>query len=583
MKLLNKFLVASAAALTLAGMTACSDDEPELKHFDSKDVDFTYNVDGEEYTLDYYVVSNVKFNNTSSKTGSVHWDFGDGTESTESSPVHKYVKAGTYDVTLTIDGVGSTQHPILIYDIVPILTVAEQSTDIVENNNTTLSFNLELPNPENLKVRYEWKFPEGTMDEDGNELTTFTGYSDANGNIEYPGKVKFRNIGSQKVEISSWFDLDGENRRLEDTYLNVQVGCAEPAATIYYAQRGGNIKALKIVDTSTLPKGTKVMPFDMGVSAGQTVMNLVYADVNETDGDGNPVQNGYIYILDAGKQYYYINDESGLMGDGMINVMRPDGTGVNTVITNVGGNAFSDPFLGWADNQNLYYTDRNTGFSSIELTARSAVQGKTLNGSTYQRDSYIVQNNLIPYYGRGIAYGAISTGLYRDSKNVWWWAKNYSGTGIYRFKNTDIYKTQKEAEAAKLPYAIVCYNAKIRSFAVDETRGNLFMWRLDGTPGFYHYALPGDQEGSPAQLGSVAMDADPVNTTDAEGLCTTQMAVDQETGLVYFCFRPTATDGSKMAAGITYYDPATKKMTHYGDANDLGMGICINPHKTKLF
>lgn len=585
MKFLNKFILASAAVLSLT-TAGCSDDVPDYNHYESKDVDFTYNVDGDEYTLDYYVVSHVKFNNTSSKSGSVHWDFGDGETSTDPNPVHKFAKAGIYRVTLTVDGVGSQTYPILIYDIVPVLSVAEQSTEVIEFNNTTLSFNLELPNPENLRVRYEWRFPEGTVDENGNKLETFTGYSDSEGNIDYPGKVKFSNIGSQRVEISSWFDLDGENRRLEDTYLNVQVGLSTPAPTLYYAQRGGTIKAYKLVDPSTLPQGTKILPYDMGVSAGQTVMELQYADVKGVDEEGNTTTTGWIYILDAGKQYYYINDENGVLGDGYINAMRTDGSGVNTVITNVGGPAFSDPYQGCVAGEYLYYTDRNTGFSRVGLTTRGAVQGKTQQGSTFLRDDYVVKNELIPFYGRPLAYGAINTSLQRDSKGVWWWAKIYNGPAIYRFKDTDIYKTQDEAAAVPLPYPVLLSGAKPRALALDEKRNAMYVWRTDGTPGFYEYTLPGATETIPIEnRGNVciAMDADPVNTTDSEGLFTTQLAVDNETGYVYFAFRPTATDSSKIPAGIVYYNPTTKKCVHYGEGNDLGTGVCINPNKTKLF
>ena len=581
MKKLNKLALLGVSALAM-GMVSCGDDVAKEQHFPNADVDFNYNVDGDQYTLDYYVVSTIKFNNTSSKTGSIHWDFGDGTTSNEPNPLHKYAEAGIYDVTLTIDGIGSKTCPILIYDIVPNLSVESQSTEIVEFNNTTLTFNLELPNPENLKVKYVWSFPEGTEDENGNPVTTFTGYADENGNVEYPAPVRFKNLGSQKVEISTWFDVDGENRRLEDTYLNVQVGTNEPAATLYYAQRGGNIKALKLIDPAKLPAGTKVLPYDMGVNAGSTVMNLVYADVDTKDEDGNPIKEGWIYILDAGKQYYYINDEEGNLGDGYINAMRPDGTGVNTVITNVGGPAFNDPFQGYATGGYLYYTDRNTGISRIDLKARGEVQGKN---SSNNRDSYFVQNNLIPYYGRGIAFGAVHVALLKDSKGVWWWPKNYSGNGIYRFKDSDIYTTQKDAETKPLPYPVIMSGIKLRSFTIDEKRNAMYLWRLGSKPGFAHYALPGNNDaGVEANtIAMIDMDADPINTTADEGVYTCQLALDQETGRVYFCWRPTATDSSNIPAGIVYYDPDTKKCVHYGDTNDLGMGICINPNKTKLF
>ena len=79
------------------------------------------------------------------------------------------------------------------------------------------------------------------------------------------------------------------------------------------------------------------------------------------------------------------------------------------------------------------------------------------------------------------------------------------------------------------------------------------------------------------------MDCAPENTTGIEGLYVTQMAVDQETGKVYFCYRPLAGDTSGVKAGIVCFDPETGKLSNYGDTSDLGTGIVINPNKTKLF
>ena len=584
MKFLN-IIAPLAAGLVALGAVSCSDDTPEYTHYPSKDVDFTYNVDGDEYTLDYYVVSSVRFNNTSSKSGAVTWDFGDGTTSNEPNPVHKYAKAGNYQVTLTVDGVGSRTYPIMIYDIVPTLSVAEQSTEIVEFNNTTLSFNLELPNPEDLKVRYEWRFPEGTTTADGKPLTSFTGFSE-NGTVDYPGDVRFSNIGSQRIEISTWFDVDGENRRLEDIYLNVQVGCSEPAPTLYYAQRSGNIKALKLVDLTKLPKGTKVFPYDMGVSAGSTVLNLAYADVDGFDEEGNAVKQGWIYIADAGKQYTYINDLDGISGDGYINAMRTDGTGVNTVITNVGGPAFCDPFRTCVSNGYLYYSDRNQGISRTELTTRGGVIGTAKSGDTYLRTDYTMKANLIPYYNKGIAYGAVPVSIERDSKGMWWEAFGFNGYGIVRYKDSDIYKTQAEADKAQVPYPIVGAGLDFRAMTIDEARSAIYIWNAAaGKEGFYARPLPNEAEvindmGTTAFL---AMEADPINTTGSESVNTCQFALDKETGRVYFCWRPTGTDTSGVPVGIVYYDPATKKIVHYSESADQGLGICINPNKTKLF
>ncbi|RMF03377.1 MAG: PKD domain-containing protein [Bacteroidetes bacterium] len=42
----------------------------------------------------------VRFDNHSEKASSYEWDFGDGTQSTEREPTHRYASSGTYTVTL---------------------------------------------------------------------------------------------------------------------------------------------------------------------------------------------------------------------------------------------------------------------------------------------------------------------------------------------------------------------------------------------------------------------------------------------------------------------------------------------------
>ena len=563
-------------AIMMLAVTSCVDKEPNYGNFPSKDVDFTYQVDGDEYALDFYVVSTVQFTNTSSKSGNVTWDFGDGQTSNEANPKHKYEKAGVYTVTLTVDGVGSKSSPLMIYDIAPVLSVTSQTEPVVVINDVQVNLGIELPNPENLICKYVWKFPEGTKTADGTELTEFVGYSHEDGTIDNPGALSFKNIGSQKIELQTWFDVNGENRRLEDSYVNVQVGTPDPCPTIYYAELGGNIKAYKLVDMSKLPKGTKNLPFDMGVNSGNMPTQLVFA-TEKTDAGA---EQDNVYILDCGKQYYYVNDEDNTLGDGKITVMAADGSNVNVMITNVGGQAFNDPFQGCTDGTYLYYTDRNTGIRQIPLSTRGARES-TIYSSTA---GYFVVNNQLAYYGQGIAYGAIHTGLYIDKSGMFWWAKNYSGNGIYRFKTSDIGKT---GAGVKIPHPIVLETTQPRAFTLDEELGKLYVWMTKGnTPGvgFCEYDIPAaDQtvEGSNYNK-FINMEADPINSTADEGVFTTQFAVDPTTHYVYFGFRALPSDKT-YTTGLMYYDPATKTVHKYMDNNDKILGVCINPRKTALF
>lgn len=563
-------------AIMMLAVTSCVDKEPNYGNFPSKDVDFTYQVDGDEYALDFYVVSTVQFTNTSSKSGNVTWDFGDGQTSNEANPKHKYEKAGIYTVTLTVDGVGSKSSPLMIYDIAPVLSVTSQTEPVVVINDVQVNLGIELPNPEKLICKYVWKFPEGTKTADGTELTEFVGYSHEDGTIDNPGALSFKNIGSQKIELQTWFDVNGENRRLEDSYVNVQVGTSDPCPTIYYAELGGNIKAYKLVDMSKLPKGTKNLPFDMGVNSGNMPTQLVFA-TEKTDAGA---EQDNVYILDCGKQYYYVNDENNTLGDGKITVMAADGSNVNVMITNVGGQAFNDPFQGCTDGTYLYYTDRNTGIRQIPLSTRGARES-TIYSST---DGYFVVNNQLAYYQQGIAYGAIHTGLYIDKSGMFWWGKNYSGNGIYRFKTSDIGKT---GAGVKIPHPIVLETTQPRAFTLDEELGKLYVWMTKGnTPGvgFCEYDIPAaDQtvEGSNYNK-FINMEADPINSTADEGVFTTQFAVDPTTHYVYFGFRALPSDKT-YTTGLMYYDPATKTVHKYMDNNDKILGVCINPRKTALF
>ena len=566
-------------ALVALLAVSCVDKTPDYDNFPTRDVDFTYRVDDDRYGLDFYVVSTVEFTNTSSKSGAVSWDFGDGTSSTDMNPSHKYAKAGVYQVTLTVDGVGSRTYPLLIYDIAPVLSVVEQSATPVVINDVDVKLDIELPNPENLTCKYMWTFPEGTRDAEGNLISTFEGYSHADGTIDNPGKLTFSNIGSQKITLQTWFDINGENRRLEDSYVNVQVGSSIPAPTLYYATQGGNIKAVKLVDLSQLPAGTKNLPFDMGVSSGNMPTTLVFA-TEKTVTESDVIEQDNVYILDCGKQYYYINDEAGNLGDGKITVMSADGQTTNVMVTNVGGPAFNDPFQGCTDGTTLYYTDRNTGIRTLPLTAR----GETEQTNYTSTAGYFVINNQLSYYGQGIAYGAIHTGLYLDRTGMFWWGKNYSGNGIYRFRPSDIGKT---GTGVPIPHPIVLETTQPRGFTLDEDLGYLYVWMTKGTTpgvGFTQYAIPAENATVTYDkyIHFITMEADPINTTDAEGVYTTQMAVDAQTHYVYFGFRAATTEKT-YTTGLYYFNPDDGKVYNFNGNKDKILGVCINPRLTNLF
>lgn len=571
MKKIKNILILMLAVFAVS----CIEKEPEYQDFPAKDVDFTFAVQGDEYTTDYYYVSPIQFTNTSAKSGSLTWDFGDGNTSNEANPVHQYAKAGNYNVTLDIAGVGSRTYPLQVMDIAPSMGIVSQSEEIVTINTTEVTLDIEIPNPNNLKCEFTWIFPAGTTLADGTPIEKYVGYFKEDGTIDNPGALKFKNVGSNKIELQTKFDTEGENRTLSASYVNIQVGYTEEVPTLYYASYGGNIKAYKLIPAASLPEGTQNLPFDMGVSSGVTPQELVFAST--ADGD-------FIYILDCGKNFIYQNDVDGVLGDGKINVMSADGSYANLVITNVGGHAFSDPFHGCVFGDNLLYTDRNNGVSSIPLADRGKVETRIQSDvASYN----FVNNNTIGFYGRGIAYGAVHSAIAVDKNGVFYWPKSYNANGIFRFRQSDIGKTDEA------PCPVLLNGASPKAFALDTDRAHMYVWHTSGAAtgkeGFHQYPLVAFE----AELKNteftkqVAMDATETAGSSVEALHVSQFAVDPGTGNVYFGFNPDATgETTRKTAGIYYYDYTEGDVTKapiVGTENDKVFGICINPRKTKLF
>jgi PKD repeat protein len=552
-------------------VVSCVEVEPDYKDFPTKDVDFVFEVEGNEYTTDFYYVSPIKFKNTSFKKGALSWDFnGDGkVDSNEENPTYKYDAAGKYYVTLTVEGVGSRTYPVQVMDITPVLSIATQSDSLVLVDQSVIELAVELPNPEGKECSFVWEFEEGTTLADGTPISTYEG--------ENPGALKFKNIGSNKITLKTRFDVaeGGENRALDPSFVNIQVAYTEEVPTLYYASYGGNVKALKVIPEGTLPEGVSNKPFDMCVSCGVTPQNLVYASVDGSD---------FIYIIDSGKNFGYQNDTDGVLGDGKITVMSADGTYANLVITNVGGHAFSDPFHGCvsADGANLLYTDRNNGVSAVALTARGEVEKRLQsNVSSYN----VVNNNTLGYYGRGIAYGAAHSAIYQASDGVYWWPKNYNAAGIFRFRQSDIGVT----DAA--PTKILLDGATLKAFTLDEKRKHMYCFLTSGEAGvgFAQYPLVKFEEGLGVKdyTTFVKMAVAPIaGATDSkEALYVAQFALDKETGNVYFGFTPDG-DSDRPTGGLYYYDYAAGtvvKTPIKNTENDKIIGICLNPRKTQLF
>lgn len=551
----NKILQYTIALVIGFLSFGCEDHNPEIEDLPNPDIAFKYSVIDNIYQLDYYVGATIQFESTSAATGNCSWDFGDGTTATGTTVTHQYLKAGNYVVKLTVENVGYQTKPILISDIKPIVSII--GSNIVEVNNTSVGFKVELPNPQKLNEEYYWIFPDGTKDANGNAITNYTGKD--------PGRVKFSYVGSQTIILQ--VKLGG--RQLEDGIIKVPVAYNEAVPTLYYAVKGGNIMALKLA--SNPPAGMKIFPFDMGTKSGQHPMNILFNDTS-------------LYVLDCGKQFTYVNDADGNLGDGRIFVMSKDGSKVETMLTNSGA-AFNDPYYGYIEGSQLYFADRNTGISTIGLKERN----RSLNRTDFP---YYVENARLGYYGQGLSYGAMNA-CFGKINGVWYWCKTFNGNGIFRFTDADILKTAITGNGVVPSSGIAISGMSPKSFVWDSKNQVIYFTIWDtGYEGIYRCTLN--------QLNAIYARTDlaPYKLTLANGKTVTpittegkgegssgefigicQLALDENDGCVYFGLR---SGDSAVKSGLMRYNPSKGYIEYVVEGIEV-YGVSVNKTKSKLF
>ena len=572
----TNFLKTLLIALLPICAVSCIDNVPEEEVLPRDAVSFEYYIDQNvdpKYYLDFYIDSDITFKNTSPETtvGEPTWDFGDGDVLVGDTVTHFYAKAGTYKVKLTI-GDFSREQSIMIAPIKPIVKIVF-SDEVCEVRNTPVTFEVELPNPKNKPATFSWTFPKDTKNENGDDYATFEG----KGVTDLPAPVKFSHVGSQQVQLN--VKLGEED--LEPTLLNVQVAYNQAVPTLYYAVQGGRIMAHKLTGGKQ-DADMIINSYDLGVASGQHPFTLLFKD-------------SLLYVLDAGKQFYYVNDVNGVLGDGKISVIAKDGSKVQTMITNANQAAFDDPFYGCIDGDFLYYANRNTGMVKMNLSDRD----KVYSLSEYP---WYVQQATLGYYNNGWGYGTIG-GVFGKINGVWHWTRFYNGNGIYRFEDSDILPAAiaKGDDTNRPKAGIMLEGMAPKSFVytAKSATPKMCVHVMDaGYNGFYActYAELDSVGTSKNALKPYAVTYDgkmfESNTTgnlpavegsgsESVGIC--QMAYDEVNDYVYFGYRNNSVAAANFPpTGIYCYNVATGQVTCLIEGVSV-YGLTVNNNPAKLF
>lgn len=575
----TNFLKTLLIALLPICAVSCIDNVPEEEVLPRDAVSFDYYIDQKtepKYYLDYYVDSYITFVNTSPETtnGTPHWDFGENSVLVDPSEQGQdtircyYTKAGTYKVKLTV-GDYSKEQVVMIAPIKPIVTI-KIADPVCEVRSSLVTFEVELPNPQNKPAVFNWTFPADTKNVDDEDYATFQGQ----GIDDLPAPVKFSHVGSQQVALN--VVLGGEE--LETATMNVQVGYNEAVPTLYYAVQGGRIMAHKLTGGKQ-PADMNISSYDLGVSSGQHPFNILFKDSS-------------LYVLDAGKQFYYVNDVDGVLGDGKISVVSKDGKKVETMISNAGQAAFDDPFYGCIDGDYLYYANRNTGIMKVKLTDRD----KVYNINEYP---YFVRHNHLQYYGNGLAYGAVSRNFAKIN-GVWHWSTCHTSTNTFCFMDDDILKDPvTTGDKTLLPEeGIICPSIKVGSFYYSTKHDKVVFCAMEMTANVVSVCTYAEwkamQSGGDVTKKAIKFDGKnfesnldnnlpAVEGTGVESVGITQMAYDDVNECVYFAYRNNGTStSSRPDTGIYCYNLNSGEVTCLIKGVSA-YGVAVNNTPSKLF
>ena len=361
----------------------------------------------------------VQFTNTSADATAFAWSFGDGTTSTDKSPVKTYTASGIFTVTLVATGAGGSESYSAQFRVGPQAAFTVEDADAL-NADTPVQF----VNASKGAATYQWSFgdpanststeanPSFTYPEAGTYTVTLTAGSSGGNSTAVqtitvaPGAPAIRELYYIEYNSSriSKLTLDGTNASTQVLSITGKRGpCMawDPVhEKLYYSDfevtGSGNIWQMNpdgsgltaIVSNLTDPYGLDVDPVNGKIYWVDDAGNVSRANL-----DGSDLQTGIVNIpsgqmraisldVENNKMYFYeVNVE-------VLYVANLDGSNVTPLLTGTYGYAVLVDTV----NDKLYYDDQNAeklyqcnldGSGKVEIdTEGSRIYGMAIDHTT---------------------------------------------------------------------------------------------------------------------------------------------------------------------------------------------------------
>ncbi|MEO7922670.1 MAG: PKD domain-containing protein [Chitinophagaceae bacterium] len=222
---MRKYLLFVFLACGMTWISSCTKQNPNPPV-----ADFTFTGAG-------VVPCQVVFDNKSTAADKYSWNFGDGTNSTETNPVKTYTTGGTFTVTLTATGKGgvaSVSKQLVIQFPRPVVTISALPVNIFLPNNCERSFIITNTGPPGSILEYA-VYDDGAL---GGFLdyTNGTGALTRGSSVTVSVMVDPRFVSGQPSLIGSNLSLHVSTPRASnatDSYVSVHIrGIAEQAQNI---------------------------------------------------------------------------------------------------------------------------------------------------------------------------------------------------------------------------------------------------------------------------------------------------------------------------------------------------------------